>query len=140
MSDSKISNSLIRTIYSNKDLIKGWTNTLEIIDLPVIGLVPAAPCIFDSITEKIIEEHTILIDIESASTTVLIGSKLADLSSHKLPFGSSLYVSNNSKETTLNYFDRILNSIILIMNQEEKQLPSNIFVMGTGLDLSLIHI
>ena len=138
MSDQKISNSLIRTIYSNKDLISGWTNTLEIIDLPVIGLVPAAPCIFDSITEKIIEEHTILIDIESASTTVLIGSKLADLSSHKLPFGSSLYVSNNSKETTLNYFDRILNSIILIMNQEEKQLPSNIFVMGTGLD-KLLH-
>ena len=134
MSDSKISNSLIRTIYSNKDMIKGWTDTLEIIDLPIIGLVPAAPCIFDSITEKIIEENTILIDIESASTTVLIGSKLADLSSHKLPFGSSLYVSNNLQETSTNYFDRILNSINTIMNDEEKISPSEIFVMGSGLD------
>ena len=138
MSDPKISNSLIRTIYSNKDLIKGWTNTLEIIDLPVIGLIPAAPCIFDSITEKIIEENTILIDIESASSTVLIGSKLADLSSHKLPFGSSLYVSNNLQETSLNYFERILNSIILIMNEDNKKMPSNIFVMGSGLD-KLLH-
>ena len=134
MSDPKISDSLIRTIYSNKDFINGWTNTLEIINLPVIGLVPAAPSIFDSITEIIIEENTILIDIESSSTTVLIGSKLADLSSHKLPFGSSLYISNNSQETSINYFDRVLKSILLIMNDEEKQLPSNIFVMGSGLD------
>ena len=134
MSDLKISDSLIRTIYSNKDFINGWTNTLEIINLPVIGLVPAAPGIFDSITKKIIEDDTILIDIESTSTTVLIGSKLAYLSSHKLPFGSSLYVSNNTQETSKNYFDRVLNSILLIINDEEKQLPSNIFVMGSGLD------
>ncbi len=134
MSDRKVSDSLIRTIYSNKDFINGWTNTLEIINLPVIGLVPASPSIFDSITEKIIEDDTILIDIESTSTTVLIGSKLANLSSHKLPFGSSLYVSNNSQESSKNYFDRVLNSILLIMNDKEKQLPSNIFVMGSGLD------
>ena len=134
MSDRKVSDSLIRTIYSNKDFINGWTNTLEIINLPVIGLVPASPSIFDSITEKIIEDDTILIDIESTSTTVLIGSKLANLSSHKLPFGSSLYVSNNSQESSKNYFNRVLNSILLIMNDKEKQLPSNIFVMGSGLD------
>ena len=134
MSDTKISNSLIRTIYSKKDLINGWTNTLEIINLPVIGLVPAAPNIFDSITEKVIEDITILIDIESTSTTVLIGTKLAELTSHKLPFGSSLYVSDNLEETCINYFDRVLNSIILLMNDNKKELPSDVFVMGSGLD------
>ena len=134
MSDTKISNSLIRTIYSKKDLINGWTDTLEIINLPVIGLVPAAPNIFDSITEKVIEDITILIDIESTSTTVLIGSKLAELTSHKLPFGSSLYVSDNLEQSYANYFERVLNSIILIMNDDKEKLPSDIFVMGSGLD------
>ena len=134
MSDPKISNGLVRAIYSKKDLIEGWTNTLEIINLPVIGLIPAAPNIFDYITNKVIEEITILIDIESTSTTVLIGSKLAKLTSHKLPFGSSLYVSDNLEETSLNYFDRLLNSIILIMSDDKEKLPSNIFVMGSGLD------
>ena len=134
MSDPKISNGLVRAIYSKKDLIEGWTNTLEIINLPVIGLIPAAPNIFDYISNKVIEEITILIDIESTSTTVLIGSKLAKLTSHKLPFGSSLYVSDNLEETSINYFDRVLNSIILIMNDDKKELPSDIFVMGSGLD------
>ena len=134
MSDPKISNGLVRAIYSKKDLIEGWTNTLEIINLPVIGLIPAAPNIFDCITNKVIEEITILIDIESTSTTVLIGSKLAKLTSHKLPFGSSLYVSDNLEETCINYFDRVLNSIIQIMNDDKKELPSDIFVMGSGLD------
>tara|TARA_Y100000589_G_C27190111_1_gene644416 strand:- start:2265 stop:3656 length:1392 start_codon:yes stop_codon:yes gene_type:complete len=134
MSDPKISDSLIRTIYSKKDLINGWTDTLEIINLPVIGLIPAAPSIFDSITENVIEENTILIDIESSTTTVLIGSKLANLNSHKLPFGSSLYLSSNLEETSINYFDRVLNSINLILKDQEKKLPSDIFVMGSGLD------
>ena len=134
MSDPKISNSLIRTIYSKKEFINGWTNTLEIIDLPIIGIVPASPNIFDSITEKVIEDTTILIDIESSSTTVLIGSKLAELSSHKLPFGSSLYISNDLENSSIEYFDRVMNSIKLILKDKDKKLPSNIFVMGSGLD------
>ena len=134
MSDPKISNSLIRTIYSKKEFINGWTNTLEIIDLPIIGIVPASPNIFDSITEKVIEETTVLIDIESASTTVLIGSKLAELASHKLPFGSSLYLSNDLENSSIEYFDRVMNSIKLILKDKDKKLPSNIFVMGSGLD------
>ena len=134
MADTKISNSYVRTIYSKKDFIKGWTDSLEMIDLPIIGLIPAAPQIFDSITNKIVEENTVLIDIESSSTSVLIGSKLSKLNSHKLPFGSGLYISNNLKESSKNYFDRVLKSIKLIMDQNNEKLPLNIFVMGPGLD------
>ena len=134
LSDTDFSNRLIRVTYAKKEFIKGWTDTLEIIDLPVIGLIPAASNIFDYITEKVIEDTTILIDIESSSTTLLIGSKLAKLTSHKLPFGSSLYVSSDLGETSINYFDRVLNSINLILNEEDKKLSSNVFVMGSGLD------
>ena len=90
VSDKTIKTGLIRTIYTRKDLIDSWTNTFQIIDQPLIGLVPAAPHIFDSITSKVIEKTTILIDIECNSTNVLIGSQLAQLNSYKLPFGYSL--------------------------------------------------
>jgi hypothetical protein len=133
MSDPKISTGFVRTTYSKKDFIKGWTDTLEMIDLPVIGLVPAAPIIFDLITKTTLEEKTILIDIESTVTTLLIGGELSELNSHKLPFGSSLYLSTNQKDSGKNYFDRVTNSIKTIMNHNDK-LPLNIFVMGSGLD------
>jgi len=134
MADNQISNSYVRTIYSKKDFIKGWTDTLEIIDLPIIGLVPASTLIFDSITKKVVEENTVLIDIESNSTSVLIGSELSKLNSHKLPFGSSLYISDDLKQSSKNYFDRVFNSIQLIMNANNENLPLNIFVMGPGFD------
>ena len=134
MSDRKISNGLVRTIYSKRDFIKSWTDTLEIVNVPVIGLVPAAIHVFDSITSKITEETTFLLDIEATQTTLLIGSNLAELYSQKLPFGYSLYITDNLKESSENYFERALNSIKLIVKETNQKLPLNIFVMGQGLD------
>ncbi len=134
MSDNNIPNELVRTIYSKKDFIESWTNTLSIIDLPVIGIIPAAPHIFDAITNKVVESTTILIDIEKTTTTLLVGSNFAQLNSHKLPFGSALYVSNNLNETALNYFERVLNSVKLILKESDESMPENIYVMGNGLD------
>ena len=75
-----------------------------------------------------------LIDIESTVTTVLIGAALSELNSYKLPFGSSLYLSNNLKNSAINYFDRASNSIKVIMKDNNEKPPLNIFVMGSGLD------
>ena len=134
ISDKKLPEGLIRTTYSKQDFINSWTDTLQIIDQPIIGLVPAAPHIFDSITSQITEETTFLIDIESTTTTLLIGSKYTALQSHKLPFGFSLYISDNLVESNKNYFERVLNSIQIIINDSNHKLPKNIFVMGSGLD------
>ena len=134
MSDRKISNGLVRTIYSKRDFIKSWTDTFEIVNVPIIGMVPAAIHVFDSITLKITEETTVLLDIEATKTTLLIGTNLAELQSHKLPFGYSLYITDNLNESTKNYFERALNSVKLIMNETNQKLPLNIFVMGQGLD------
>ena len=134
MSDRKISNGLVRTIYSKRDFIKSWTDTFEIVNVPIIGLVPAAIHVFDSITLKITEETSVLIDIEATQTTLLIGSNIAELNSHKLPFGYSLYITDNLKKSSKNYFERVLNSVKLIINETNHKLPSEIFVMGQGLD------
>ena len=134
MSDEKISNSLIRTIYCKKDLIKSWTDTLQSINLPIIGLIPAATHIFDAISLKINEEKIVLIDIESTTTNLLIGSKLADLTSHKLPFGYSLYLTSDIKTANKDYFSRLKNSANIILSESKNKFPINMYVMGTGLD------
>ena len=134
MSDKQISNSLIRTIYTKKDLIESWTDTLQIIDLPIIGLIPAAPYVFDAIAEKMNQEKIILIDIESTTTSLLIGTKLADLTSHKLPFGYSLYLTNDLKTGSKDYFSRLRNSVDLILKETKNKNPINIYVMGSGID------
>ncbi len=128
------SDEYVRTVYANKELINSWTNTLEIIDLPIIGLVPASPHIFDAISNNLKEELSILIDIESNVTNLLIGTHSAKLTSHKLPFGSSLYISNDSKKSLNNYFERVINSINLLLEESDYSLPNNIYVMGHGLD------
>jgi hypothetical protein len=134
MSAKQASNGLVRTIYSKRDFIKSWTDTLEIVNVPIIGVVPAAIHIFDCITSKVTEESTVLLDIESTQTTLLMGSNLANLESHKLPFGYSLYLTNNLNESSKNYFERALNSVKLILDETNHKLPPNIFVMGQGLD------
>ena len=55
-----------------------------------------------------------------------------ELSSHKLPYGSSLYSSdiNLSK----NYFSRLINSLELILSEYEEKLPSCVYIYGKGLD------
>ena len=75
-----------------------------------------------------------MIDIESNITTLLIGTRSAKLTSHKLPFGSSLYVTNDSKKSLNNFFERVLNSINLLLEDSNESLPNNIYVMGHGLD------
>ena len=134
MTDVKITNGLVRTIYAKRDFIQSWTDTLEIVNLPIIGLVPASAHVFDSITSKITEEITVLLDIESSETTLLIGSNLANLNSYKLPFGYSLYLTDDLIKSSKSYFERALNSVELIMKDKNLEIPTNIFVMGNGLD------
>ena len=134
MSDPSITNSSIRTIYSNKQFIDSWITTLEIIDLPMIGLIPSAPNIFDLIASINSNKKIALIDIENSTTTLLLGKNLEDLTSHKLPFGYSLYLSDDLKESSKNYFDRVYNSIDLIFKDNDEIMPPKIFVMGSGLD------
>ena len=134
MSARETSNGIVRTIYSKRDFIKSWTDTLEIVNVPIIGVVPAAIHIFDSITSKLTEETSVLIDIEATQTTLLIGSHLDILNSYKLPFGYSLYITDNLNDSSKNYFERALNSVKLIMKEADQKIPPKIFVMGQGLD------
>ncbi len=134
MSPKVHKDNLIRAVYSRKHTIESWTNMLETVNVPIIGLTPASPVVFDILTAKISERITILIDIDIKSTTVLIGSKSSSLDSFKLPYGASLYMSDSTYELSQNYFTRVFSSIKLAIEEYDEQMPTNIYVMGHGLD------
>tara|TARA_Y100001968_G_scaffold36888_1_gene28300 strand:- start:4710 stop:6122 length:1413 start_codon:yes stop_codon:yes gene_type:complete len=125
---------LIRTVYSNRKLIESWTDTLETLNNPIIGIIPSAPNVFDILTSNIKDETTVLIDIEITKTIVLLGRDSYNLSSHKIPYGSSLYTSDLNSDLSNNYFQRILASIELILSEYHEKLPSYIYAYGQGLD------
>jgi len=125
---------LIRTVYCNRQLIESWTDTLDVLNIPIIGIVPSSPNVFDILKSKVQDETTILIEIEIAKTIVMIGRNSYNLTSHNIPYGSSLYVSENNSDLSNNYFQRILVSIELIVSEYQENLPSFIYVYGKGLD------
>ena len=101
-------------------------------NIPIIGIVPSAPNVFDILKSKIKDETTVLIDIEVTKTIVMIGRNSFILSSHNIPYGSSLY--NSDSDLSNSYFKRILDSIQLILSEYQERLPSYIYVYGKGLD------
>ena len=134
MSKENEENKLVRTIYTSRKLIESWTDTLELLSNPIIGITTSAPNIFDILKNKIYDETTILIDIEKTNTNIIVGRNSVNLTSHKLPYGSSLYSSDASPDLSENYFSRLLLSLDLIMSEYDEILPSYIYAYGKGLD------
>ena len=132
LSKKEDEDKVIRTVYSNRNLIESWTDTLETLNVPIIGIVPSAPSVFDILKSKIKDQTTVLIDIEVTKTIVMLGRNSCILSSHNIPYGSSLY--NSDSDLSNNYFKRILDSIQLIVSEYQERLPSYIYVYGKGLD------
>ena len=125
---------LIRTVYTNRKLIESWTDTLEILNISTIGIVPSAPNVFDILKTKVLDETTVLIDIELTKTIVMLGRNSYNLTSHNIPYGSSLYTADKNSNLSNNYFQRILLSIELIISEYQEIIPSCIYVYGKGLD------
>jgi len=134
MSNNDKKDKLIRTVYTSRKLIESWTDTLEILNNPIIGITPSVPNIFDMLGTKITEKITILIDIERTTTMAIVGRDSINLTSHKLPYGSSLYSSDDDIDLSENYFSRLLSSLNLIMSEYNEVLPSYIYIYGKGLD------
>ena len=123
----------MRALYTRKAFMNGWIKTLQKLDLPVIGVTTPGPHQFDILrsNKKLINDTEIIVDIELSSSTVFICSKDFELTSQKLPYGSTLY---NKKDLIDSYFSRLIKSIKLIIKDNKMQFPEVIYVSGFGLD------
>tara|TARA_Y100001968_G_scaffold280728_1_gene277497 strand:- start:69 stop:1523 length:1455 start_codon:yes stop_codon:yes gene_type:complete len=125
---------LVRAVYTNRKLIESWTDTLELTNNSIIGITPSAPNIFDALKIRVNDETTVLIEIEVSKTVVMIGRNSTNLTSRNIPYGSSLYISDNEANLSINYFQRIFSSIEYIMSEFDERTPPLIYVFGKGLD------
>ena len=129
----KVNDSISNAIFTRKSLINGWINTLRKINYPVVGITTPGPHQIDFLREnkKIINEIEIIIDIEFNSTTIFISTRDYELSSQKIPYGSTLY---RKKELVESYFSRLIKSIKLLTDDINMDFPETIYVSGFGLD------
>ena len=79
---------------------------------------------------------TIICDIEKFSTTIYLERNNAELFNTKLPYGASLYLSpdNISNQKDL-YLNRLNNSVIQIMKNNNYLEDFDIYLTGIGLNL-----
>ena len=79
------------------------------------------------------EIYSILCDIEISSITIYIQKKNCGLKSYKLPYGESLYKSNNEK-VQQQLFLRLKDAITKLTKNENHILQEKIYITGSGLD------
>ena len=129
----KVNDSIYNAIFTRKSLINGWIKALRKINYPVVGITTPGPHQIDFLREnkKIINEIEIIIDIEFNSTTIFISNRDYELSSQKIPYGSTLY---RKKELVESYFSRLIKSIKLLTDDLKMEFPETIYVIGFGLD------
>ncbi len=132
-------NSFNRIVFSSKKLINGWINSLEIINLPVIGITFPSLHLYDEIKDTYIDESFILADIESNSIQLIMTDKHNAIKSYKLPYGSILYCNKDEKSSINDFFDRLKTSINIIEKENNYDKVSNIIVFGQGLDSLILN-
>ena len=122
-----------RVIYAEKDAIDSWINVISLINARIATVSSSSINLIEKIDEVSDSEHSILCDIEENSSTIFIIRNQCELDSTKLPFGSSIYISN---EESLNkqFFSRLDNSISTILKNKKIKFNGNIFIHGNGID------
>ena len=72
-------------------------------------------------------------DIELSYVTVYIEKENCELNTVKLPFGTSIYISEDS-ELALQFFQRLEKSIFSILKKFKYKKPKSIYLIGQGFD------
>tara|TARA_E500000331_G_scaffold116412_1_gene113677 strand:+ start:5850 stop:7115 length:1266 start_codon:yes stop_codon:yes gene_type:complete len=121
-------------VYAEKNIIESWIRILILLDNPVVALSNASINIIDKISKKSTNQiYSILCDVEISSITIYIQKKNCGLRSYKLPYGVSLYKSNDEK-VKQQLFIRLKDAILKITKESNDIIPDKIYLTGSGLD------
>ena len=107
---------------------------LILLDNPLIALTNSSINMIDQISNNSTNQiYSILCDIEISSITIYIQKKNCGLKSYKLPYGVSLYKSNDEK-VKQQLFIRLKDTISKLTKDNDEILPEKIYITGSGLD------
>ncbi len=123
-----------RVVYASKEVIDSWINVISLTGSEIATCTCSAIHAIEKI--EIDNEISILCDIEDNSTTVYLVRKECELISTKLPFGTSVYISNN-KSLNEEFFSRLKNCVKKILANMNTIFNGKIYLYGSGIDKML---
>ncbi len=131
VSGNKLS-SYHRVVYINKSVLDSWIEVLSMLENPLAGVT----CSCIHLVEEITNTYgglTVLCDIELNSTVIYLEKSNCEFNAVKLPFGSSIYISDD-ENTRKQFFVRLENSINSIIEKYKYKSPKSIYLIGQGFD------
>ncbi len=131
VSGNKLS-SYHRVVYINKTILDTWIEVISQLESPIAGVTCSSAHLVEELTNKY-GGLTVLCDIELSYVTVYIEKENCELNTIKLPFGTSIYISEDS-ELALQFFQRLEKSIFSILKKFNYKKPKSIYLIGQGFD------
>ena len=125
-----------RVVYANKEVIDSWINTLSLIGSEIATVTCPAIHVIEKLTNKSDKEISILCDVEDLVTSVFVLRNNCELFSKRLPFGSSVYITD---KISLNnqFFSRLDSSVKSILSENNLNFDDTIYISGVGIDKML---
>lgn len=131
VSGNKLS-SYHRVVYINKTILDSWIEVISQLENPIAGVTCSSAHLVEELTNQF-GGLTVLCDIELSYVTVYIEKENCELNTVKLPFGTSIYISEDS-ELALQFFQRLEKSIFSILKKFKYKKPKSIYLIGQGFD------
>ncbi len=131
VSGNKLS-SYHRVVYINKNVLDSWIEVLSQLNNPLAGVTCSCIHLVEEITNKE-GGLTILCDIELNATVIYIENSNCEFNTVKLPFGASIYISDDENVSN-QFFVRLENSINSIIEKYNYKCPKSIYLLGQGFD------
>ncbi len=122
-----------RVVYAEKEAIDSWINVISLTNSKIATVSCSSINLIEKINEDSISEYSILCDIEENSSTILLIRNQCELDSTKLPFGSSIYISDK-ESLNKQFFSRLINSISKILQNKKIEFNGIIYLHGNGID------
>ena len=125
-----------RVVYADKEIIDSWINGLSLTGSDIATVTCSVLHQVENLSNKSKKDLLIVCDIEDFITNVYVLRNNCELFSERLPFGSSVYITDNE---SLNdqFFSRLSGSIKSIVSKNKYKFNSEIYVNGNGLDKML---
>ena len=131
VSGNKLS-SYHRVVYINKNVLDSWIEVLSRLDNPLAGVTSSCIHLVEEITTKE-GGLTILCDIELNATVIYIEKNNCEFNTVKLPFGASIYISDD-ENVAHQFFVRLENAVNSIIEKFNYKSPKSIYLIGQGFD------
>ena len=125
-----------RVVYADKEIIDSWINGLSLTGSDIATVTCSVLHQVENLSNKSKKDLLIVCDIEDFITNVYVLRNNCELFSERLPFGSSVYITDNESLNN-QFFSRLSGSIKSIISKNKYEFNSEIYINGNGLDKML---